>query len=738
MSIENRSVIQSNSIRDYIISITNFNVLHGLYKDELSYHIHIHNLSQAINYQFNPVNHILFKYGDRGERYYIILKGSVDILIPKWVELQISKKEYLVYLAKFRLYKENQILSEVLDKNKEKINISISEIDQFIEYEIKEYNKKNRGKNKKKDPASTIKHFKSIREAGFKRRTSLNVNDMINRSNKLLHSLMEDNQIIFSQKENNSKNKDVFIEPEKDYLNSLKHDDIFEQKNIFNFQDNLFQKSNLVDELTNKYHIKNKGFMNDLGYMQNDEKNLLRKSKTKNLQTIIEDDQQENDFKIDNRAENGESYKFFDSESLERKNSLFKKNKESLHSSLINKFQDSSNLIKNDSESKNQSSNNRKNDVNDIYFKEVDPTDSFNIANNKNKCLSNNNVFNSLKSNNFLSHYQKVSNESINPSDINMYSISNPRKMKRSFTLVPGVMNSLKKFQQGAGNISKKSSKYDGAYKLNTKKKNTNSQSHGSNEETSQISEISDDDKSLKSHKDEDLDTRQSKYGLYNESELDKQINFFDDFYFKYIQNIWNMNNTDSESYINRLIVIKNINNNENKENEMNLIGISMINYYNVKKLTTGEIFGEVALKEENKKRTATIITSHPTHFGWSDKDYYDHILSDRKTKSIQNEVVNLLNCPIFKNHNKITFYREIYFQLKKQYVIRSELIFKEGDELNYITFLNEGEYVLRVKKSFIEINELIKKLGGTPYNEVMELEEIGGKYLICFHPKSK
>lgn len=150
-----------------------------------------------------------------------------------------------------------------------------------------------------------------------------------------------------------------------------------------------------------------------------------------------------------------------------------------------------------------------------------------------------------------------------------------------------------------------------------------------------------------------------------------------------------------------------------------------MINYTKIKTLKAGEIFGEVALNEENKKRTATIITSLPTHFGWSNKDYYDHILSESKTKSIQNEVVNLLNCPIFKNHNKITFYREIYFTLQKKYVIRSELIFKEGDELKNIIFLNEGEFILKVKKSFLEINDLIRKLCGTPINENFEHEEI-------------
>ena len=48
-------------------------MLHGLYKDQLSYNIHINNLSKAIKYQLIPQDNILFKFGDIGDKYYFIL-----------------------------------------------------------------------------------------------------------------------------------------------------------------------------------------------------------------------------------------------------------------------------------------------------------------------------------------------------------------------------------------------------------------------------------------------------------------------------------------------------------------------------------------------------------------------------------------------------------------------------------------------------------------------------------------
>ena len=218
----------------------------------------------------------------------------------------------------------------------------------------------------------------------------------------------------------------------------------------------------------------------------------------------------------------------------------------------------------------------------------------------------------------------------------------------------------------------------------------------------------------------------------YNFTKKDKHLNFFDKFYKDHFENEIDVKNISAENYCKRLTIIDeklrefDLENTDSDDDY--LYDLFIISYLNIKTLKTGEIFGEVALKEENKKRTATVITSQDCHFGWNDKDYYDNILSDIKTKNIHKEVISLLNSPIFKNQGQIPFFKEIYFNLDRHFVVRSELIFKEGEEMKNIIILNEGEYILKIKKNLMEINDLIKKLGGSIQNEYNEMEEILGK----------
>jgi hypothetical protein len=145
----------------------------------------------------------------------------------------------------------------------------------------------------------------------------------------------------------------------------------------------------------------------------------------------------------------------------------------------------------------------------------------------------------------------------------------------------------------------------------------------------------------------------------------------------------------------------------------------------NINTLKTGDIFGELAMKLENQKRTATIITKLDTDFGYSNREIYSRTLSDDKIKLICNEISSLLQYSIFRNYTRVKFYKEIYPILDKIYFKRYQYIFRENDFFENVIFLNEGEYCLKIRKNFIDINLLIKKLGGTPEGEYEENNEM-------------
>ena len=68
-------------------------------------------------------NSILFKAGDIGEKLYILLKGSVGILIKKEKSVECTPLEYIKYLIVLHLYQEETLLFEIMMKNTSIVNI---------------------------------------------------------------------------------------------------------------------------------------------------------------------------------------------------------------------------------------------------------------------------------------------------------------------------------------------------------------------------------------------------------------------------------------------------------------------------------------------------------------------------------------------------------------------------------------------------------------------------------------
>lgn len=75
-------------------------------------------LAFGLKHEYIPKNKILMKYGDKGDKYYIILRGSVSIIIPTAITFFMTEIEYIKSLYNLRTLEEYGLISKILGENK--------------------------------------------------------------------------------------------------------------------------------------------------------------------------------------------------------------------------------------------------------------------------------------------------------------------------------------------------------------------------------------------------------------------------------------------------------------------------------------------------------------------------------------------------------------------------------------------------------------------------------------------
>jgi CRP-like cAMP-binding protein len=117
-----RSSSETNIVMQYLLFLSEFIKIlknaNDKYFNEL-----LKSVSLCLTHKFLPKNHILFKYGEKGNKFYIILKGKVAILVPRCEKVLMSEEEYVKYLLRLRRSGETEILNKCLSANKHIIPI---------------------------------------------------------------------------------------------------------------------------------------------------------------------------------------------------------------------------------------------------------------------------------------------------------------------------------------------------------------------------------------------------------------------------------------------------------------------------------------------------------------------------------------------------------------------------------------------------------------------------------------
>ena len=231
--------------------------------------------------------------------------------------------------------------------------------------------------------------------------------------------------------------------------------------------------------------------------------------------------------------------------------------------------------------------------------------------------------------------------------------------------------------------------------------------------------------------KNEDLKSKIEPYIISSKQLLDL-------FNLKYLnKNDEELNNCSTEEYINRINInsipeekIKQIEeNNKNIDGEKgntkedddekkssnesdrsieSFLEMKIYTYTKVISLGKGNLFGELALRNSQAVRTATIITSTLCHFSYLNKTTFNNCLKQTAEIHLKQQLSFFINLPIFIDIPITSFYKKYYTNISKYYIIKNNFIFKQGEKPTRICLLNKGLYILLTNRNLSDLADLI------------------------------
>lgn len=134
-------------------------------------------------------------------------------------------------------------------------------------------------------------------------------------------------------------------------------------------------------------------------------------------------------------------------------------------------------------------------------------------------------------------------------------------------------------------------------------------------------------------------------------------------------------------------------------------------NYNEINHLKDGSIFGELALINPSKKRTATIIIKEDCHLGILNKEIYDLSIKSAQHKLRIRSLIYFLQGPIFNGVSNNFFVNNYFFRFRKKVFNCGEVLFHKGEPRTKIFFIIRGELQLRSKMSLKKISQVIEYL---------------------------
>lgn len=142
-----------------------------------------------------------------------------------------------------------------------------------------------------------------------------------------------------------------------------------------------------------------------------------------------------------------------------------------------------------------------------------------------------------------------------------------------------------------------------------------------------------------------------------------------------------------------------------------NMDNFKYYNYNEINHLKDGNIFGELALINPSKKRTATIIIKEDCHLGILNKEIYDLSIKSAQHKLRIRSLIFFLQGPIFNGVSNNFFVNNYFFRFHKKVFNCGEVLFHKGEPRTKVFFIIRGELQLRSKMSLKKISQVIEHL---------------------------
>ena len=197
-----------------------------------------------------------------------------------------------------------------------------------------------------------------------------------------------------------------------------------------------------------------------------------------------------------------------------------------------------------------------------------------------------------------------------------------------------------------------------------------------------------------------------------NKKYINFQILNFDEFeikeilsYMNEIKNsiLPNYKNKTPEKYI-ESTYLNNIENNICPDDEEVII----YSYIEITQLEKGQIFGELALQNIDKKRTASIICLTNCIFGTLSRKAYFKCYSDIEIRKRKNNIIFFINLNLFKGMTYNVFETKFFNFFIQKHVKKGEKLIIQNEPFKYIYFIKEGEFELNSNINFNEIYQII------------------------------
>lgn len=156
-----------------------------------------------------------------------------------------------------------------------------------------------------------------------------------------------------------------------------------------------------------------------------------------------------------------------------------------------------------------------------------------------------------------------------------------------------------------------------------------------------------------------------------------------------------------------RIPIHEKVKTSENKKKEVSICG-----YFKIAELKEGNCFGEVAFKNENSLRTASIFTNTSCSFAYLDVENYNATLRTIQKKAKMENIEFLLSIGIFNGINIEYFENKYWGLFCSRVMTKGEEIFSNGDAFKEeIIIIKNGEFSLESKLNVNKFNDIINYL---------------------------